>query len=545
MPATIYAPDTDLRLLSVPLTMGDGHQLDFATAAAQTAYFQGKTVRTYADFSYQRKDHYIAVPEVYDNLLTCNYIMYRNTAHGSKWFYAFIERVEFVNQNCSHIYIKTDVFQTWLFDFAFLPSLVRRECVADDSLWKHTLPEPVPTGDTVSADEVELTTNVGTGALSIRCDSATRFDVNYYVAIMCNHPFTYISTTLPSGTKTAYTGGAACGCVIYGVSFAQLQPFLEKVNDAGDTGDIVAVFPVPRMGVGFTPITHTLPPPDTSQVAWNNDVGFLFDGTMSDRTVAKNNSSIDGYTPKNKKLFCYPYNFMLLRCGDSSQVLKYELFGNPSSVTTTFHRTLSLGSPPVFGVSIGNYEGITNNVEKGVSIQNWAPISWSYDLFKQYLALHSNSLAFSALQTITGIGMSAATGGLTAAADAFSGVLPRMMQYADMAKQPEGRRGQLAGNYLGYANKNGIYVEKRTIRAEYAHIVDDYFSRYGYRVDTLKTPSFKNRPKWDYLLTENCAISGDIPASDATELQGLFNSGITVWHDSSHFGDYSQNNAPT
>ena len=70
MPATIYAPDTDLRLLSVPLTMGDGHQLDFATVAAQTAYFQGKTVRTYADFSYQRKDHYIAVPEVYDNLLT-------------------------------------------------------------------------------------------------------------------------------------------------------------------------------------------------------------------------------------------------------------------------------------------------------------------------------------------------------------------------------------------------------------------------------------------------------------------------------------------
>ena len=106
-------------------------------------------------------------------------------------------------------------------------------------------------------------------------------------------------------------------------------------------------------------------------------------------------------------------------------------------------------------------------------------------------------------------------------------------------------RGQLSGNWLAAIGKNAVYLHRYTIRAEYARIVDDYFSRYGYRVDTLKTPSFKNRPKWDYLLTENCAISGDIPASDATELQGLFNSGLTVWHDASHFGDYSQNNAPT
>jgi hypothetical protein len=123
MPNTIYAPDTDLRLLSVPLTKGDGHQIDFATAAAQTAYFQGKSVKTYADFYYQRKDHYIDIPDVYDNLLTCNYVMYRNTSHGSKWFYAFIGRMEFVNQNVTRVYISTDVFQTWLFDFTFLPSL--------------------------------------------------------------------------------------------------------------------------------------------------------------------------------------------------------------------------------------------------------------------------------------------------------------------------------------------------------------------------------------------------------------------------------------
>ena len=136
-------------------------------------------------------------------------------------------------------------------------------------------------------------------------------------------------------------------------------------------------------------------------------------------------------------------------------------------------------------------------------------------------------------------------GGLTGnPLELFSGLPEAVASQADMAKEPRRARGQLTGNWLSCIGKNSVYLHLRTIRAEYAKIVDEYFTRYGYRVDTLKTPSFKNRPEWDYLLTERCAISGDIPADDAQELQGLFNSGLTVWHDPAHFGDYSRNNAP-
>lgn len=113
----VYAPNTDLRLLSAPLTFGDGNQLDFASAAAQRAYFSSLPGRNFVDFTYQRKDNVIRIPDLAENLYQYNYVMYQNFA--GKWIYAFITRIEFINQNCTHVYIKTDVFQTWQFDFTF------------------------------------------------------------------------------------------------------------------------------------------------------------------------------------------------------------------------------------------------------------------------------------------------------------------------------------------------------------------------------------------------------------------------------------------
>lgn len=534
MPATIYAPDTDLRLLSVPLTMGDGQQLDFATVAAQTAYFQGKTVRTYADFSYQRKDHYIAVPEVYDNLLTCNYVMYRNTAHGSKWFYAFIERVEFVNQNCSHIYIKTDVFQTWLFDFSFLPSLVRRECVADDSLWKHTLPESVPYGETIAKSKSAMMPS----GYSLACRTRSEFDTNYYVCIAISERLEDLGGGIAYGI--GYTGGRPDSLYYYASPISQYHLLLADINNEGKASAVVSVFPVPKALVTFTSLLST--DPDFSQVGYltNNDSTQFKTLVMN-----RNNSGIDGYTPKNKKLYCYPYNYVEIQNGQQSCILKYEDFDSKVSTTMDFDLIFVLSTSPTMGVFPKNYKGELRCVKETLTANDFPLVPWQYDSYQNYLALHTSQIGLSLFDMGASIIGGVALGQPEAAAGALSRAVDMTAKNIDQAREPRQMRNVAPGNYINMTGRNGFYLLQKTIKAEYARIVDDYFSRYGYRVDTLKTPSFKNRPKWDYLLTENCAISGDIPASDATELQGLFNSGLTVWHDASHFGDYSQNNAPT
>lgn len=69
-----------------------------------------------------------------DDLLEYNYVMYLNENYTNKWFYAFITNMEYVTDFNTKIYISTDVFQTWQFNFTFKQSFIEREmiAVADD-----------------------------------------------------------------------------------------------------------------------------------------------------------------------------------------------------------------------------------------------------------------------------------------------------------------------------------------------------------------------------------------------------------------------------
>ena len=77
---------------------------------------------------------------------------------------------------------------------------------------------------------------------------------------------------------------------------------------------------------------------------------------------------------------------------------------------------------------------------------------------------------------------------------------------------------------------------------EYARIIDDYMTQFGYKVNSLKVPNITGRPNWNYVKTQGCNITGDIPQSDVEEIKALFNRGITIWHNPNTFLDYSQNN---
>lgn len=59
--------------------------------------------------------------------------MYYNTDDlDPKYYYAYIVDLKYINDNMTEIYIETDVFQTWQFDFTYLKSYVERKHVTDD-----------------------------------------------------------------------------------------------------------------------------------------------------------------------------------------------------------------------------------------------------------------------------------------------------------------------------------------------------------------------------------------------------------------------------
>ena len=143
----MFSPTTNLRLLSTPLESDYGNTLWFPNIAAQTAYFTSKTVKTYANFNYIKKDNTIVVPDEVDNLYNCNYIMYQNSNFGTRWFYAFINRMEWASNGSTRLYVSTDVIQTWFFDIKYYQSYVDR-CHSDtDVVGDNIVPEDFTTGD--------------------------------------------------------------------------------------------------------------------------------------------------------------------------------------------------------------------------------------------------------------------------------------------------------------------------------------------------------------------------------------------------------------
>lgn len=122
-------PQSDLYLVKCPLQLSNKHQLTFNSKDEQINYFRSLPKLEIDNISYIRKDNYIRYPEHIDNLLEYNYCFYQNENYTDKWFFAFIVRMEYVNDNCTNIYIKQDVWQTWQFDLVFLQSFVEREMI--------------------------------------------------------------------------------------------------------------------------------------------------------------------------------------------------------------------------------------------------------------------------------------------------------------------------------------------------------------------------------------------------------------------------------
>lgn len=143
------APNTTIRLLrGVPLDNDYTNTIHFASAGAQSAHFSGSyTTKVFTAQTYQRvRKGVLRLAVLADEIYDYNYMMFQNTSYGSKWFYAFITKVEYINNSVSEITYELDVMQTWFFDMVRLPSYVERETTIADVIGGNIAPEPVDIG---------------------------------------------------------------------------------------------------------------------------------------------------------------------------------------------------------------------------------------------------------------------------------------------------------------------------------------------------------------------------------------------------------------
>lgn len=142
-------PDSQVYMLSgVPLSTQQKHSIYFSDKQTQANYFMSKAKKHFNNVTYNRvnkgKCRLQATP---DALYDCNYMMFQNSAFSTRWFYAFVTGVEYINNVTAEISFQIDVIQTYWFDIDIKECFVEREHSLSDNIGEHILPENVECGE--------------------------------------------------------------------------------------------------------------------------------------------------------------------------------------------------------------------------------------------------------------------------------------------------------------------------------------------------------------------------------------------------------------
>lgn len=545
-------PDTDVILLKVPLEMDEKNQITFANATNQFNYFNGLSgKKTYDKFTYQRKDGTITLPELVDDIYSYNYVMYRNQNFSNKWFYAYIIESKFSSPNSTTVKIKTDVFQTWQFDLTYKPVFIEREHVNDDTIGAHTLPEGLDVGEYINNDTYPLEPNKLTkdaGNNVINAEMLVCFQVTELLTGM------YVNTT--RNINRVYSG-----LTIFGVESAddasKIVAGYDYLGKDKDESAIVSIFMAPKeffQGCHTQPATFNYDDNNTYTVTIHTPVGNSYPSTLLDTTTLSINSTLDGYTPKNNKLYTYPYNYLYVtNNAGTNSAFHYEDF---LSNTPKFMIAGSLGQgcsmklAPVNYKRIGTSQYPSENYSYSIAGSKYPVCAWKSDYYTNWLAQNSGNIQANILSsTVGGFAMGTAfSGGNVGMGLVMAGVnltQSAIAAYAEDAKAkiiPDQAHGNTNCSDVNFAWRKCFTAVKMSVRAEYARIIDDFFSKFGYKINRVKTPNITGRANWNYVKTIECYIRADIPQDDLIELQGMFDKGITFWHNPATFGDYSQSN---
>lgn len=535
---SVIAPTSEVYLLKCPIEMDNNNQLTFTNQTNQLAYFRSLPNRHLDNFTFIRKDGVIRFPVNAEELLEYNYVMYKNDAYENKWIFAFVRNQEWINNGLVELAIETDAWQTWQFDISFRRCFVEREHVNNDTFGLHTVPEGLEVGEYVcngnpTKYNFTNTQNPGGGGTFIMFQvTTTHLEVD-------GNTYDYPSATVP------VINGIPQGCRIFAVPLtdagvARMYSVCGAYDGAGKGEAIVAISLVPSSVCDW----------EVKQDSAGNSY-FVPEESWSAKTTAitaiARNTTIDGYTPKNNKLFTGEFNYLYVSNNVGGDIVfNWENFsGSPAfSVKSTLEQGGNFKLYPTNSKKSGN-DGWT----EGLMGSKLPCISWTSDYYLNWRAVNAKNIE---IQTgykafNFGIGLASSVlgggGGSQGAIDFAVDIANTMQQIKQAEMTPPQAKGNVASGDINLsAGEIGYTFRKMSIKAEYAEMIDNYFNMFGYKVNMLKVPNRTGRQNWNFVRTKQCNIVGDIPSSDMQAIKTIFDKGVTLWHNPSTFMDYSQSN---
>lgn len=371
------APNTKVYILKgIPLDNTYEHTVAYPDADTQLTEFLKYKKFELEKLSYQRVGAGLMRVELkYEQMYDCNYMIFQNTSYGNKWWYAFITGVAYVNNSVCTISYEIDVMQTWCFDYAFMPSFVDREHVdpgteSFTNYKNYIQPEGLETG----SEPIRI--------YKQECGGEVK-------AVLL------LATTTETGNNRDYP-------LVTNNNVSSLYSRIWNVGEnftntaqVNDMNNVIHNFV--NNGFGDNIMSLTGGPSPTV----NKDVH---------RTGIKDcysrNGNINGYSPKNPKLMCYPFHYYIMNDKEGHDVvLRPELVTyewNDADimvevVSYTFPQALSVMYPINYNTTQlytggdWNEDSMIHGLAYALYISDYPTFAIANDSYKAWWAQNKNS----------------------------------------------------------------------------------------------------------------------------------------------------------
>lgn len=506
---------------------------------------QNNAVASASNYSFIRGERgYIKTSFSYNDALKCNYMAFQNPDYSNKWFFAFIDDVIYDNDGTARIRYTIDEFSTWFDYWNPEPCFVEREHVNDDTFGLHTYPEGLEYGEYVINATGDVETNLQTTELI--CIGTS-----------------WLPDNTPFATPNRVYAGVFSGVYYILFKFTEsAAKFVQGMADVGHANDIVNLFMIPLS------IANVDYDDGWSSGGLGNQTGINFRvlpnsaGVITlrdaDITLARP-QTLNGYVPKNNKLFCWPYNVLAISNNVGTQAeYRYEDFINNTPVFSLVAAVSPSCSVWLYPNNYKKNNAVKGGYNWGIPVAKYPQGSWNGDMYTNWMTQNGVNIfgtridaptshaIMGSLQALTG----AATGSYESIGSGIGAMFGAVTEQYRASMIPNQIGGQVNSGDVCYAfNKMSPTYYKMTIRDEYARIIDDWFTRFGYKINRVKLPNQTGRTYWNYVKIGSGESIGystntdrSVPASSMEIINTIYRNGTTIWHLHSNIGNYNLNN---
>lgn len=587
-----YEPSGRVLIGTVPWDSSYSHVRLYNSKSEQYSHISNMCNRTFKQgtYTYIRMNSVLRVDANAETLYNCNYCMYQNANYSDKWFYAFIDSVEYINDDCTALHLSIDSMQTYMFDITLKKCYVEREHVNDDTPGKNLNPEPefpFLTGiDRVNREWEfqDYYVVVETTAMPYSSDPAAVINEEYANGMI---PFAggYYNKMYSGSLKFGFRPSDK---IIQGDgSNYAVSVFLQTMAACGGGEAVVDMYCFPAY---FAPQREPILGNDLSHIYFFSKFGFKLNKPDDDSSTPvykpyiwpKPETTHGNRVPRNKKLLTFPYSFFQIDDNTGNEtVYRWELWngvikdvdiegqGKVSKVCSEMEMTIPF-DPSVTAMIIPiNYNGMERATKAMATYKLRVQNSWAYSAYLDFLAKNGLALevameraSFDERVGFVKTGINHARNVLDSGRQILDGPKAAVMGVAelpvtffetganygqamterDFAEADVGvqynramhtapiSKGSEANAAKMNTLTNGLNYCYISLREEFAEILDGFFDTYGYAIDRLKVPNIKGRPNWNYVKTQMAAHDIDAPESDVRTINAVFDRGVTFWH---------------